>query len=1225
MADGTSGDDILLGTNNDETIRGGAGNDSIDGLQGNNTLFGDAGNDTLTGSTRGVSRFDWNLASYSNSTAGIQVTLGSSDGTVSTGRVVGDSSIGTDTLIRIDAVRGTAFNDTYTVYSNWKGGQFAGYRSETVGLQNEFRPGLGDDTISGNGVTRLNYKSDATSGLTITFTSNYAGTVTGGGIGVDSFTGVNFVIGSKFADAIVGSDGDESFQPGPGNDKVDGGGGIDRVDFAGSASGVNVNLSIKTAQFVGADDGTDTLTNIERIRGSEFDDVLIGDGKNNYFEGMYGDDLIVGLGGTDTARYRGARADYEVVFNSETRTLTVRDLRDVPWNEGTDQLYGVESLQFEDQKLDLTNGAPVTVVGTSAGETLVGSAVPDIMFGYGGNDRLEGGSGADLLFGGDGNDVLVGAAGADYLDGGVGNNNLYGGGGNDTLTGAKRGLSDDFNTANYDTTSVTQGIAVVLGSQDGATPTGQVSGNSAVGVDTLLNIDMVKGTQYADTYIAHSNWSGGQLGGYLGVRTTGELNTFVPLGGDDVITGNGFTRIRYDLAATGKSLTSGVSITVDASGRGTATGTDIGTDQFTGVNNFWLTSFNDRFVGGSDGENIIAVGGDDYVDGGAGVDRIDYFPASSGVSVDLSKQGAQLISADQGSDTLLNIENIRGSDFNDSLSGNAQDNHLIGRAGDDLLFGGGGNDTLEGNAGVDTARYSLARSSYEVSYDKTSGIFTLRALSGTEGTDTVIGVEQFQFADGTQTAEALLASNPKQAGATVDEASTGTGGSEASYADAPATVSTTYFLAEGQENAAKGLLKPGLFADTDAYGLGLLEAGSYSFKFTAASWFSDASFGTSVIPRLTLYNGEGDVLRSSTTGELQYEVAESGTYVLFVSGSASSKSQYQVSYTATESSTEVVGTDGDDSLEGGKGNDTLYGLEGDDTLRGAGGNDVIDGGVGVDTAKWLGSSSAFRVSFKDGVWSVSDQSGSEGSDRVENIERLNFADRVVVTEAAEHGSYASVPIDLYQFFIVAFNAAPGVTYMNQLAEAYQYGLTVREIVDIFITKPQFTDVYPEGLDLLTLSKRLVENIVQDSASADVKAGAVNDIKAAFDIGMTRGEVIYTVFGNLGKMPLTDATWGGTAKLFANQIAVAKAYTEIMDQSTIDLVTLRAAMDAVTKDSDVSSEDKAIEAAIDGLFGNVSIGIGPASLSNKAQEESVPEIEWWVREDSHLWIDPTPLW
>ena len=46
------------------------------------------------------------------------------------------------------------------------------------------------------------------------------------------------------------------------------------------------------------------------------------------------------------------------------------------------------------------------------------------------------------------------------------------------------------------------------------------------------------------------------------------------------------------------------------------------------------------------------------------------------------------------------------------------------------------------------------------------------------------------------------------------------------------------------------------------------------------------------------------------------------------------------------------------------------------------------------------------------------------------------------------------PDQLYQFFAVAFNAAPGVTYMSQLLDAANSGLTVKQIVNIFTTKSQ---------------------------------------------------------------------------------------------------------------------------------------------------------------------------
>ena len=47
-----------------------------------------------------------------------------------------------------------------------------------------------------------------------------------------------------------------------------------------------------------------------------------------------------------------------------------------------------------------------------------------------------------------------------------------------------------------------------------------------------------------------------------------------------------------------------------------------------------------------------------------------------------------------GKDTLVSIENLYGSPYNDVLTGDAHDNMIVGGAGNDTLYGGGGNDTL---------------------------------------------------------------------------------------------------------------------------------------------------------------------------------------------------------------------------------------------------------------------------------------------------------------------------------------------------------------------------------------------------------------------------------------------------------------------------------------------------------------------------------------------------
>ena len=103
-----------------------------------------------------------------------------------------------------------------------------------------------------------------------------------------------------------------------------------------------------------------------------------------------------------------------------------------------------------------------------------------------------------------------------------------------------------------------------------------------------------------------------------------------------------------------------------------------------------------------------------------------------------------------------------------------------------------------------------------------------------------------------------------------------------------------------------------------------------------------------------------------------------------------------------------------------------------------------------------------------------------------------------------------------------------------------------------------------------MATALVNNVVKGSASAAVKQGAITDIVGALDAGWTVGKMIYTVFGNLANQPLTDATWGNTAHQFQNEMAVAKHYTSVMDQSTTDMTTLREVLAPVTESTDVST-------------------------------------------------------
>lgn len=106
----------------------------------------------------------------------------------------------------------------------------------------------------------------------------------------------------------------------------------------------------------------------------------------------------------------------------------------------------------------------------------------------------------------------------------------------------------------------------------------------------------------------------------------------------------------------------------------------------------------DRICGGPDADRIDGGSGNDLISGGDGQDWVIYKGAPGPVTVDLAAGTATGF----GSDTLLSIEHVVGSAFDDTLTGDAGRNVLRGRGGADLLRGAGGDDLLTGGPGPDT-------------------------------------------------------------------------------------------------------------------------------------------------------------------------------------------------------------------------------------------------------------------------------------------------------------------------------------------------------------------------------------------------------------------------------------------------------------------------------------------------------------------------------------------
>ncbi|MBC3270434.1 retention module-containing protein [Pseudomonas sp. SWRI81] len=140
-------------------------------------------------------------------------------------------------------------------------------------------------------------------------------------------------------------------------------------------------------------------------------------------------------------------------------------------------------------------------------------------------------------------------------------------------------------------------------------------------------------------------------------------------------------------------------------------------------------SGNNEMHGGAGNDLLYSGAGNDLLDGGTGSDTASYAHATAAVTVNLGLLGAQN-TLGAGTDTLTGIENLLGSNFNDSLSGDGNSNVINGGLGNDVLNGGGGDDlligslgnnTLTGGAGADTFQWLKGNSGHDLITDFTPG------------------------------------------------------------------------------------------------------------------------------------------------------------------------------------------------------------------------------------------------------------------------------------------------------------------------------------------------------------------------------------------------------------------------------------------------------------------------------------------------------------------------
>jgi Ca2+-binding RTX toxin-like protein len=250
----------------------------------------------------------------------------------------------------------------------------------------------------------------------------------------ETFSGIEEVRGTQFADSFTGSSAKhEQFMGLGGRDVINGGGGFDVVRhdhdaLRGGLRGVTVDLAAGYA--IDGFARRDTLVGIEGAVGTEFDDKLYGSSAANKLYGMDGDDILDGRGGADEL-YGGYGHDTYYVDNVGDKVIDVSDDEYV----GMNSLYSTVDVDLGNTNRFQGDIGNVHLVGTA--RKVIGSANSDDISGNGQNNFIDGRGGDDTIRGADGDDALNGGDGDDWLGGQEGSDKLNGGGGDDQLNGGK--------------------------------------------------------------------------------------------------------------------------------------------------------------------------------------------------------------------------------------------------------------------------------------------------------------------------------------------------------------------------------------------------------------------------------------------------------------------------------------------------------------------------------------------------------------------------------------------------------------------------------------------------------------------------------------------------------------------------------------------------------------------------------------------------------------------
>jgi serralysin len=735
-----------------------------------------------------------------------------------------------------------------------------------------------------------------------------------------------------------------------------------------------VSLGQLTSKNVTFDSGSKLIIGDDQVS-------TISDDAANELNGGLNSDLLYGMGGNDTLN---GGVGFDVMIGGDGADIYMVDDASDQVNENN-SYYDSSHLYYDSKdrsQWDVVNSSVSYTLNANVEELILtgkaningtGNPFGNLLTGNSGNNLLDGGTGADTLRGGDGNDIYI----LDNFSDQVEETSSLAKGGTDTI----RSFSDCTLPANVENLEL-QDVTGVMYDIDGTgnSLNNKLSGNNDQNIlNGLSGADTMDGGEGRDIYYVDN----------VGDKVE-ETNNGLTENQIDIVK----STIDYELPANVENLQLMAGANINATGNA--------------LNNIFYANVGDNVFDGVSGIDMVSY---EYELKYNAANVVDSSAVYAGVIVSLATTGAQSTRG-SGKDTLRNIDNLTGSQFNDVLTGNSYANVLNGSGGADRLIGGDGNDTyivdgadlvVEINPVPTQTDTVMSSVSYILGANIEQLVLTgSTAINGTgnELQNTITGNSGNNFLDGMAGADRLEGGSGDDYyvvdsfDTVIEQSGEGTDTvlADISYM-LPTNVENLQLLGSSNLSGTGNKFANVIYANTGSNVLdGVVNESSSSID--TVSYQFGAVAGIRVDLSLTTIqdtggSGKDTLIHFANLTGSNYDdvlIGTSGDNVL--NGLAGNDT---VSYQGATAGVKVDLSYSSPQITGGAGTDTLLSIENltgstfDDTIIASAANNIIDGGNGIDTVSYAASTVAVTVilTTKD-----AQNTGGSGMDALRNIENL---------------------------------------------------------------------------------------------------------------------------------------------------------------------------------------------------------------------------------------------